>query len=74
MFFYRLILIRLSQSTHCVWQSQRTVYCSVISREDGFSQSTHVFKSDRGVLSVKESREMLLTTRSSSEKFTLVLS
>ena len=28
------------------------------------------FKSDRGALSAKESREMLLTTRSSSEKFT----
>ena len=29
-----------------------------------------LFKSDRGALSVKESRETLLTTRSSSEKFT----
>ena len=28
----------------------------------------NVFKSDRGALSVKESREMLLTTRSSSER------
>ena len=33
--------------------------------------TTTVFKSDRGALSVKDEREMLLTTRSSSEKFTL---
>ena len=33
-----------------------------------------MFKSDRGALSAKESRETLLTTRSSSKKFTLVLS
>ena len=34
-----------------------------------------LFKSDRGALSAKESRETLLTTRSSSEKFySLVLS
>ena len=30
-----------------------------------------MFKSDRGALSAKELRETLLTTRSSSEKFTL---
>ena len=34
-----------------------------------------MFKSDRGALSVKDEREMLLTTRSSSEKlfFSVVL-
>ena len=37
-------------------------------------RSRGLFKSDRGALSVKESRETLLATRSSSEKFALVLS
>ena len=36
-------------------------------------RSRGLFKSDRGALSAKESRETLLTTRSSSEKFTLLL-
>ena len=34
----------------------------------GSSKPEGVFKSDHGALSVKESREMLLTTRSSSER------
>ena len=34
-------------------------------------RSRGLFKSDCGALSIKESRETLLTTRSSSEKFTL---
>ena len=34
-------------------------------------RSRGLFKSDHGALSMKESRETLLTTRSSSEKFTL---
>ena len=37
-------------------------------------RSRGLFKSDCGVLSVKESREMLLTTRSSSERSFIVLS
>ena len=37
-------------------------------------KSRGLFKSDCGALSAKESRETLLTTCSSSEKFTLVLS
>ena len=36
-------------------------------------RSRGLFKPDRGALSAKESREMLLTTRSSSEKFTLLV-
>ena len=34
-------------------------------------RSRGLFKSDRGALSAKDERETLLTTRSSSEKFTL---
>ena len=37
-------------------------------------RSRGLFKSDRGALSVKESREMLSTTRSSSERSFIVLS